>query len=197
MTGIEWIALVLGIACVALGVVRSVWTFPTAIGSVVLVGIVAARSRLYSDVALQVFFVGANVYGWRGWVRSAERSGAVVVERLGRREAVRWAAFWLIGTIAWAWPMHRFTDAAFPWWDAPTAAGSVVAQLLMARRRLENWVVWIAVDLALIPLYLVQHLGGLALLYVIYLALSIWGLADWRRADDARRRAAGEPATAP
>ncbi len=181
MTTIEWLALLLGIACVVLGVVRSVWTFPTAIGSVVLVAVLAARGRLYSDALLQLFYVGANIYGWINWARSRERDGAVVVESMTTAARVRWTAVSLVVMVLWGGAMARFTDAAFPWWDGGVTVASMAAQLLMARRCWENWLVWIAVDGAAVPLYHAKQLDLVAVLYVIYLALSIWGLLDWRR----------------
>ena len=181
MTTIEWLALVLGIACVVLGVVRNVWTFPTAIGSVVLVGVLALRGRLYSDALLQFFYIGANAYGWFNWAQSRERNGDVAVERMTGLARVRWGAGSLATTLVWGGAMARFTDAAFPWWDGGVTVASMAAQLLMARRCWENWVVWIAVDVAAVPLYHAKHLDLVAFLYVIYLGLSIWGLADWRR----------------
>ena len=75
--------------------------------------------------------------------------------------------------------MATRTDAAFPWWDAAVAIPSIAAQLLLARRRIENWVVWIAVDVVAVPLYAAKGLWAAAGLYVIYAGLSIWGLADW------------------
>ena len=68
---------------------------------------------------------------------------------------------------------------------APTrsiAAASVAAQLLMARRAIENWWLWIAVDVASVPLYLAKGLYPFAGLYLVYLGLAVWGLLDWRRA---------------
>ena len=95
--------------------------------------------------------------------------------------------FSLNGTAA-----YRLTDAAWPWWDAAIAAGSVAAQLLMALRKLENWLLWIAVDLASIPLYLAKGLWLFAGLYLIYLVLACWGLWRWSRAE----REGVEPAMA-
>lgn len=190
MSLIEWIATVLGVACVALGAMRSVWTFPTAIGSVTLIGWVVWRERLYSDAALQGFFVAANLYGWINWRRSQLSAGSVLVERMTAGERLGWAAACLIGATLWGGAMARLTDAAYPWWDAATAAVSVAAQLLMARRKLENWVLWVAVDVALIPLYLAKGLTMIAALYVLYLGLSVWGLIGWRRAEHAAGPAA-------
>jgi len=187
----EAIATFLGIACVALAAVRSVWTFPAAIGSVTLLGIVVWDARLYSDAMLQAFFVLANLYGWINWTRARDRAGDVPVERMTPRSRFRWAAALLAGTLLWGGAMHRWTDASWPWWDAAIAAASIAAQLLMARRKLENWLLWIAVDLASVPLYLVKGLHLLGALYVVYLALAVWGWIGWR---GALRR---EPADAP
>jgi len=183
MNSIEWIATLLGLACVALAARRSVWTFPTGIASVVLLGVVVFEARLYSDALLQAFFAAANAYGWRNWSRSNAAAGAVVVTRMSARERVRWAAVTIAASLAWAGLVHRFTDASYPMWDALIAGVSVAAQLLMARRRIEHWWLWIAVDVASVPLYLAKGLHLFAALYLLYLALSVWGLIDWRRAE--------------
>ncbi len=181
MSMIEWIAAALGVACVVLLVRRSLWNYPFAILSVALLGWVFLATRLYSDALLQLFFVAINVYGWVNWRRSRAGAGEVVVERLG------WPARigWLIGggapALAWGAGMPRFTDASYPWWDGAIAVASVAAQLLLARRLVENWWVWIAVDCAAVPLYGAKGLWAAAGLYVIYLGLSVWGLADWHR----------------
>lgn len=65
----------------------------------------------------------------------------------------------------------------------------MAAQVLMAQRKLDNWALWIAVDLASMPLYAAKHLWAFAGLYAIYLALSVWGLLDWRRVRRAARSA--------
>ena len=185
MSGIEWIAALLGVACVALLVRRSLWNYPFAIGSVGLLGWVFLDAKLYSDALLQVFFVAINVYGWWSWGHSRDEAGEVAVERMDAREAGGWLALGVGATIGWGALMQGHTDASYPWWDAAVAIPSIVAQVLVARRRLENWLVWIAVDCAAVPLYAAKGLWAAAGLYVIYLALSVWGLADWL---GARRR---------
>lgn len=187
MSSIEAVATGLGVLCVAFGVLRSVWTFPTAIGSVVLVGWVVWRERLYSDALLQLFFVAANLYGWWNWRRARAEAGEVLVEAMTAAERWRWSGVAVAATAGWGTAMHAWTSAAYPWWDAGTAVVSMIAQLLMAERKWENWVLWVAVDVALIPLYLAKGLTMFAALYVLYLALSIWGLIGWRRALAAAR----------
>ena len=183
----------LGALCVGLGVVRSMWTFPTAIGSVTLLGIVVWRERLYSDALLQLFFVGANIYGWLNWRGARERSGAIVIETLGWVERGGWTIAIVLLSIAIGAVMARYTNAAYPLWDASITVASMAAQVLMAQRRWENWLLWVVVDVAAIWLYHVKQLETFAGLYVIYLMLSLWGLAQWLTVR--RARGQGEEAT--
>lgn len=182
MSALEWIATLLGIACVALAAWRSVWTFPTGIASVALLGVVVFEARLYSDALLQLFFVAANIYGWLNWADARRATGAVRVTHLTATARTAWLGGILVVAVLWGAGMHRFTDASYPWWDAAIAAASVAAQVLMARRRVENWWLWIAVDLASIPLYIAKGLMLFAVLYLIYLVLAVAGLLAWRRA---------------
>jgi nicotinamide mononucleotide transporter len=186
MPTLEWLATILGILCVALAALRSVWTFPAGIASVALLGLVVFEARLYSDAVLQAFFIAANLYGWAQWARARDMLGEVAVEVMTLASRLRWAAATVLAGAAWALGMQRFTDASYPWWDAAIAAASVAAQVLMARRTIENWWLWIAVDLASIPLYLAKGLHLFAGLYLVYLALAVAGLVNWRAA---RRRA--------
>ena len=77
--------------------------------------------------------------------------------------------------------MARYTDASFPYWDASILGLSIVAQFLLARRRLENWLVWIAVDLLAIGLYWTKDLYPTAALYFVFLILATVGYFNWRR----------------
>lgn len=179
---VEYAAALLGVANVVLVVRRSVWNYPFALAMVTLYLFVFWDARLYSDALLQIFFFVLNLYGLANWLRSRRDAGEVVVTRLANRERALWLVGTLAASLAWGWVMMRFTDAAAPVWDALIAGMSVSAQLLLARRRLENWVLWIAVDVIAIPLYWSRGLGPTALLYGLFLGLAVAGLIGWRRA---------------
>lgn len=183
MSPIEIAAFVLGVANVILVVRRSLWNYPFGLAMVTLYAWIFAEAKLYSDAILQGFFFAVQLYGWANWARSKADAGEVRVGRLGAAERGAWLAGIVVATLAWGAAMHRFTDAALPWWDAAVAITSVAAQILLSRRRIENWVLWIAVDLMAIGLYAAKDLWLTAVLYVIFLALSVWGLIDWRRAE--------------
>lgn len=192
---IEILAFALGIVNVTLVVRRSVWNYPFGIAMVCLYAVVFAEAKLYSDVILQGFFVVVNGYGWVKWARAREETGEIAVERMTPAARAQCVAGCLIASAAWGTLMHRHTDAAMPWWDAGIAVFSIAAQILLARRRIENWVLWIAVDIAAIGLYAAKGLWLATLLYATFLLLSIWGLADWSRSlartSDDKRVAAG------
>ena len=183
MSPVETIAFVLGVINVTLVVRRSLWNYPFGLVMVALYGWVFFGAKLYSDMLLQVFFFVVQIYGWANWARSAAAAGEVRVERLGRTSRTLWLAGSAVAILGWGGLMHRFTDAAYPWWDAAVAILSVAAQILMSRRLIENWVLWIAVDLLAICLYAAKDLWLTALLYAIFLGLSVWGLVDWRGAE--------------
>jgi nicotinamide mononucleotide transporter len=191
MNPIEWIAAVLGLVNVALVVRRSVWNYPFAIAMVSLYFFVFWEAKLYSDALLQIFFLVINLYGWANWLRSKHQAGEVLVAVMTPGERALWLGVTGLASVAWGWVMMTYTDAAAPVWDALIAGGSVAAQILQARRRVESWILWIAVDLIAIPLYFSRDLVATSALYAVFLVLSIMGLMSWWRA--LRRRDAASP----
>jgi nicotinamide mononucleotide transporter len=182
VNAIEAIAAALVVVNVALVAWRSIWNYPVAILAVAIYAVVFAEARLYSDMVLQGFFLVVNLYGWVNWARVKDETGEVIVERLGPAARGAWVAGIAVAALVWGTGMHAFTDASYPWWDAGIAAASVAAQLLQARRVIESWWLWIAVDLASVPLYAVKSLWFTTALYVVLLVISVAGLIDWRRA---------------
>lgn len=181
ITPVEAIAALLGLINIVLVVRRSVWNYPFALAMVSLYGWVFFGAKLYSDALLQIFFFVINLYGWWNWASNRAATGEVTVTAMRPGQRAVWMAGCAAATAVWGWGMHRFTDAAFPWWDAAVAMMSIVAQILMSRRYFENWVLWIAVDGIAIALYAARDLWLTAALYGVFLAMSIWGLIDWRR----------------
>ncbi len=194
MTWIEAIAFALGVINVTLVVRRSVWNYPFALGMVALYAVIFRDARLYSDMLLQLFFFVVNIYGWIAWVSNRASAGEIVVGTMTARARLGWGAGGVAAAILWGTLMHRYTDASFPWWDAGIAVTSVVAQILMAQRRLENWLLWIAVDIASVGLYAAKGLWLTTILYAVFLVLAGWGLADWSRV--AKRQRGGGVALA-
>jgi nicotinamide mononucleotide transporter len=182
MSLLETIAVMLGIANIILIIRRSVWNYPFGIAMVSIYFFIFRDAKLYSDAGLQIFFVAVNVYGWWAWSRNKADAGEVVVEQLGQAGLLAWIAGSVIATLGWGFFMMNHTDASYPFWDAGVAMLSVAAQILMTRRYVENWWWWIVVNTISVPLYLVKGLYQTAGLYLLFLALAVAGLIEWRKA---------------
>jgi nicotinamide mononucleotide transporter len=181
MSLIESTAVVLGLVNVTLIVRRSPWNYPFGIAMVVLYARIFWDARLFSDAGLQIFFLVVQLYGWVAWVRHREGDGSVAVRKLGRPSRMGWAIVSLLVTLIWGTVMHRMTTASLPYWDASVAMLSVIAQLLMTWRYIENWWWWIAVDVLSIGLYAAKGLWLTAGLYTVFLVIAVIGLQQWRR----------------
>ena len=190
-TMLEYVAAALGIINVALVVRRTVWNYPFGIAMVALYFFVFYEARLYSDALLQVFFLIVNLYGWHNWLQARKASGGdIPVQYLTMRERLAWLLGLAAVSTLWGLAMDRYTDAAAPVVDAFVAGFSIGAQILLARRIVENWMIWIAVDLVAIGLYWSRDLQVTAGLYFIFLLLATAGLIEWIRAWRAQREPA-------
>jgi nicotinamide mononucleotide transporter len=176
---------VLGLANIVLLIRRSVWNFPAAMAMISCIGIVLFEARLYAEAGLQVFFFVVNAWGWYLWSRAkGEGAGDTVPVRwLGWPARLGLAAGAAAISLALGLSLARWTDAALPMADSAVAGMSVAAQILLGLRRIENWVLWIVVDVVAVALYLDRGLNLLAILYCAFLVLSAVGLHAWIRAE--------------
>lgn len=168
-----------GAVCVWLAAVSDAWTWPIGIGNNLLYLVVFWRSKLYADALLQLVYVGISLYGiwrWRGGggrVRPVERGRPLELALVATAVAASTLVLWRV--------LAGATDSDVPGWDALTTSMSLGAQWLMSRRILENWHLWIAVDVVYVPLFVYKELYVTAGLYAFFMALCLLGLRDWRR----------------
>ncbi|HMT47433.1 MAG TPA: nicotinamide riboside transporter PnuC, partial [Novosphingobium sp.] len=179
MAALEWVAAGLGLINIALLVFRSVWNYAFGIASVSIYIFVFFETRLYAESGLQVFFVLAQAWGWYLWLKVGDEDSRVPVRWLDWQSRAVWLAVTAALSLNLGWVMHRFTDAAMPYADSAIAGASVAAQILLAYRRIENWVLWIAIDVAAVALYINRGLYPTAGLYGGMLVMSLFGLREW------------------
>ncbi|HEU4561795.1 MAG TPA: nicotinamide riboside transporter PnuC [Longimicrobium sp.] len=178
---VEWTAVVFGIISVYLSVRENVWSWPTAIVNVSLYVYIFLGARLYADMGLQVFYIGISFYGWWNWLYGGENHTELHVTRLPRRMAVILAAGGIAGAAALGTLLHRTTNADFPYIDSTLTVASLIAQYLMTRKVLENWVIWVVADVAYIGMYFSKELYPTAFLYSVFLVLATMGYFQWKR----------------
>jgi nicotinamide mononucleotide transporter len=181
MTWIEGIAAVCGLLCVWLTVRQNIWCWPTGLIQVLLYIGVFYHARLYSDLILHVIYVIMQVYGWYHWLHGGHNRSELPVTMLSMPALTGWIIVGMGAIIPWGYLMATYTDAAAPYPDAFITAMSLIAQWLMARKRLESWYFWIGVDIVAIVVYLYKELFITTGLYSVFLILALFGYFQWRR----------------
>ncbi len=185
LVGSSWldqVNLVLGIAGVVLMIRRTLWAFPVGLASVAVQGVLFYQTKLYAEATQQVFFAAALAWGWWHWVRDRGAAPELPVTVLSMRARVTTALAGLVAVALWAVALRRWTDAVLPWRDAFCAVFGIVAQVLQARKSIENWPLWVVVNTVAIAGYLTVDLAFTAFLYAIYLVLAVLGWREWARA---------------
>lgn len=178
----EVVAVVLGLISVYLVTKENVWCYPLGIISVFIYIFIFFEVKLYADMGLQVFFIVLQVYGWYEWLYGGTGRTELQVTRAPRRILLISALFVLIATAALGAALHQLTDASLPYVDSFLAVLSMAAQWMMARKHLENWTLWIAVNIGSIGMYGVKGLMVTMVLYAVYLGLAVYGYREWKRA---------------
>ena len=181
MGGIETAAALLGVINVLLVVRRSTWNYPFGIAMVSLYFFVFWDAKLYSDALLQIFFLLIQMYGWWAWAHADHVDHGVAVGWMPWRGRLLWLAGTAVAILFWGAGMARYTDAAAPFADATIAGLSVAAQILQSFRRVESWILWIAVDALAVGLFAWRGLTVTSALYFLFLILATIGFFGWRR----------------
>jgi nicotinamide mononucleotide transporter len=138
------------------------------------------EARLYADVTLQGFFILTSLYGWWRW-RHGQDGAALPVRFSPPRLLAGWGSGAVAVALGYGWLLYRFTDAYAPFLDSLVLAFSVLGQLLMMERRVENWWAWLLVNTVAVPLYASRGLTVTAVLYAAFWINAVVSLMRWRR----------------
>lgn len=179
MNWLELVAVVFGVICVVLTVRQNIWCWPTGLIQVVLFIVIFYQAKLYSDLILHVIYVFMQFYGWYHWLHGDQNRSTIPVTLLSYRMRLIWPSITIVAAYVLGFVMARYTDASFAYLDAFTTVASLVAQWLMARKKLESWVFWIVVDIVAIGIYWQKELYLTARLYGAFLLLASIGLFAW------------------
>jgi nicotinamide mononucleotide transporter len=199
MNWLEAASFALSLICVLCNIRQNPWGWGFAIAGSGLYAIVFFESRLYGDAGLQIFFIGAAFFGLWQWlygrmrlqpaaevmpsVQEADaRLAPLRPHRMSPRELTVAGMVWAAGYVVLAWFLSRHTNSDVPHIDAFLTAGSIVGQFALARKFIENWWIWLVVDVFYVGLYLHKSLYLTAVLYAIFVVLCVAGLRTWRQA---------------
>lgn len=187
-TWLEAIAALLGIASVWYARRENILVYPTGIVSVLIYVYICYFARLYADAGINFFYFLMSVYGWYNWTRVNPGSELLAITVNNPKQ--QWSGIALTGVSYWViigliWVFNRndtvYMQSWVPWVDAFTTSIFLVGMLLMARKKVENWIYWIIGDVISIPMYFVKGLVFTSFQYIVFLILAILGYMEWRR----------------
>lgn len=188
--GLESAAFVTGAYSVWWAAKNSVWNFPISIVNCSLFIILFWEARLYADMGLQLVYIALSLIGIYSWLWGGAAKTPLPIRSLGLRQGL----LVVLATAVFAIVLHEIlirVGGAAPWADGILTAASIAAMTLMVRRLITSWFVWISVDVAYIWLFWSRGLHLTSVLYLVFLAMCLYGLAHWRR-----ERAAQPPVAA-
>lgn len=181
MSPLEIFGVLTGAICVLLAAKENILTWPIGIVNNVLFFVMFWRNKLYADASLQIFYIAIAIYGWWRWSH-AEGGGGVLKVRSTSKLAA--GVLLLISTLGWIVVyqiLHRFTDSNVPVGDSLVTVLSMSAQYMAGRKMIENWIVWIVVDVISIALYIYKHLYLTSLLSAAFIVMCVMGYQAWRQ----------------
>lgn len=195
MSYIEFFGTIFNLWCVWLAAKNKILNWPVGILGIILYLFLFYQIRLYSDLFEQMYFLVMSFYGWWLWTRLYPKQGAGKKQTLRiRRNTTRanavYIAVIILGTallgyfmknIDLYFPKYFPEPASFPFLDAFTTVMSFAATILMARKKVECWYLWILVDIIGIWLYYRKGVKFIAFEYVIFLILATKGMLSWRK----------------
>jgi nicotinamide mononucleotide transporter len=178
MTVLGIIALISGVAGVLLTIRQNIWCWPMALLSVVTSGVEFYQSRLFGDMALQVFYFISGIYGWYYWGK--KKNEEFVVSKLSLKSMLPLIAFTFIQFGIYYYLLTVFKgDKIFL--DALLTACSITATYMMTKKWIENWAFWVLIDAVYVGLYFSKELYLYALLYFIFAVMALAGFLNWKK----------------
>lgn len=185
---LELTGVVTGLLCVYLAAKNNIWNWPFAIMSTAIYIFIFAEAALYADMGQNVYLLLINIYGWYYWSRQPADAPKVPVVRITQKQIALLLSITAFATPALGFllvklaPLLHYQPAALPYLDSFCTVISLTAQVFMARKVLENWLIWIFVDIIYVGIYLSKGLQPTAFMFGVYAILALVGYIDWRKA---------------
>lgn len=178
---VEAVAVAFGLVSVYLSSREKVASWPTAIVNVAIFFFLFWKAKLYADAVLQLVYLALSVYGWYEWLFGGANRTALHVTRVTARQWAIATPLFLAFGLGLGWYLAHHTDSPVPYLDALLTSGSLVAQWMMTRKLLENWAIWIALDIVYVPTFIARGLPITAVQYAVFLVLALMGWFSWKR----------------
>lgn len=180
---IELLGAILGIAYIFFSIRQNILTWPTGLATSALYIVVFFQSKFYADMGLQVYYVGISIYGWYYWIKGnkPENSTTVPVRQISKNLWLKLIAIAILLYFAILIILLNFTDSDVPFMDSFTTALSIIATWMLAKKYIEQWLIWIFVDIISAGLYIYKELWPTVILFAVYTVMAYLGYTKWKK----------------
>jgi nicotinamide mononucleotide transporter len=175
---LEISAIVTTAICIFLAGRNNVNTWWIGIVACILFGVLFYQSQLYADVTLQVFFVITGFIGWYNW---SKKTTLNPISKTPIKQMLLYASLAIVVAFGYGYILHLYTDAYAPFIDSLVLTGSVLAQLLLMKRKVENWPIWLLVNTLSVPLYYNRELYVTSAMYAIFWINAAYSWYHWNQ----------------
>lgn len=191
-TWLEIVAASLGLASVWYAKKANILLYPTGIVSVLIYVYICFKAQLYADMGINAYYFVFSVYGWIIWSRKDENDQEELpVTYSGKKTWLISIVVFLVSIVIIQILLRIFkaNDVAYwstfvPYTDTFTTAVAIVGMWLMAIKKVENWIFWIATDVVSVPLYIYKGLVFTSFQYFVFLVIAVFGYIEWRKLAD-------------
>jgi nicotinamide mononucleotide transporter len=180
----ELLASALGFIAIFLQIKQNVWYWFVSIIMVSMYIYIYIEAKLYADMSLQVYYLFISFYGWYAWLygnTNDDQNKELRVSSSTKNLIRKLTGITIILFFAIAWFLIQFTNSDLPYWDSFTTALSFVATWMLARKKIENWLIWIVVDAVSVAIYIYKGLYPTAVLFLFLTFLAIVGYRKWKK----------------
>lgn len=142
------------------------------------------QSKFYADMSLQFYYLVVSVYGWINWQRKTDetKNSTLPTTRIsGKKQYLEYIAGTVVVYLIYFFILYFLTDSPFPIADSVVGAFSVIATWMLAKKKIENWIVWIFVDAFAAGLYFYKNLYPTAVLFIVYTIMAVVGYFQWNK----------------
>lgn len=142
------------------------------------------ESKLYADMSLSFYYLGVSVFGWINWQRKDKESHTTqlhITRIKQQKELFQYIAGIFVTYLIYYIILEYLTDSPIPIADSVVGSLSVVATWMLAKKKIENWLVWIVVDAFAAGLYFYKELYPTAVLFVVYTIMAVVGYNQWKK----------------
>jgi nicotinamide mononucleotide transporter len=177
---LDVVTTVLGLAYILLEYRASVWMWAVGFAMQSLGIVLYYQKGLYADCGMEFYYLVMTMYGWWRWVHGSEKKQNLPISRFPRRLVLPWLLLIAVVWFVIYWLLISFTNSNVPLADSFTTALSIVGIWALAHKYLEQWFIWIVVDVVTCVLYFYKGIPFKASLYALYVVIAILGFFKWR-----------------